>query len=103
MSAATDNGPQEEWDAVTFRKFAQLADEKPHAGVARMKIKVLFDREIEQAGVLSIGTGKIWYGELVGGLRHVRDPDLQGAKFGFEFDTFMVDSQIYLPWYTATC
>lgn len=99
-SVATDNGRQEEWDEITYHKFGYLADNVPEAGVQRMDIRAFYDSPIEKAGVLSQGTGKIWYEKLVGGLRLVpksQTPD--GAFFGYEMSTFLINVQVYLPWY----
>jgi len=99
LSVATDNGRQEAWDAVTYAKFGELADEAREAGVLRMPIRAVFDNAWEEAGVLSEGTGRVWYGGLVGGLRVVEGGELpEGARCGFECDSFVVDVTRYLPW-----
>lgn len=64
-----------------------------------MPVKSIYDSSVEDAGVLSDGTGKVWYEKLVGGLRWLEDEDLQGAQVGFEFDTWMIDTSVYLGWY----
>jgi D-amino-acid oxidase len=96
LSVATDGGRAEARDAVTYVKFGELADGKPEAGVRRMPIRAMFDKEREEAGVLS-PDGKVWYEELVGGLREVKELP-EGVKFGYELDTFVVDVTTYLPW-----
>ncbi|OBT51886.1 hypothetical protein VE04_07910 [Pseudogymnoascus sp. 24MN13] len=96
LSVATDGGRAEARDAVTYVKFGELADGRPEAGVRRMPIRAMFDKEREEAGVLS-PDGKIWYEELVGGLREVKELP-EGVKFGYELDTFVVDVTTYLPW-----
>lgn len=53
LSVATDNGRQESWDEVTYKKFGYLADNVPEADVTRMPIRAIFDNEPENAGVLS--------------------------------------------------
>lgn len=98
LSVATDNGPQESWDRVTYLKFKGLAENK-EVGIYKMPITAIYDSVIEEAGVLSQGTGKIWYEELVGGIKMLESRELpEGARFGCELDTFVVDTQVYLPW-----
>ena len=63
-----------------------------------MEIRSLFDSAIEDAGVFSEGTGKIWYEELVGGLRKVKEEELQGAVFGYDMDSFQIEVPVYLGW-----
>lgn len=102
LSVATDNGPQEAWDAVAFEKFAQLASAVPESGVLRMDLHAFFDNRIEDAGVLSKDTGKIWYGDLVEGFRLLGLEELrEGANFGFECSSFVIDVSRYLPWYVC--
>jgi D-amino-acid oxidase len=101
LSVATDNGPQESWDRVTYLKFKDLVAGKrsTEVGIYKMPITAIYDSEIQEAGVLSQGTGKIWYESLVGGVRMLEGKELpQGARFGCELDTFVVDTQVYLPW-----
>jgi D-amino-acid oxidase len=102
-SVATDNGIQESWDAVTYRKFAELADHVPETGIRRMELRSLYDRDIKDAGVLSEGTGKVWFEELVGGLRMLGEEELKstGAVFGWDWDSFVINVQTYLPWYVV--
>ncbi len=104
MSVATDNGRQESWDEVTYGKLGYLADNVPEADVTRMPIRAIFDNERENAGVLSQGTGKIWYDELTGGIRPVDEKELpRESKFGFEIDTFVMNVTSYLPWLQTEC
>lgn len=99
LSTATDNGRQEEWDAVTYRKFSHLAKRGNETGVRGLKIRASFDSVREEAGIFSEGTGKVWYEELVGGLRWLEETDrAEGSKCGFECASFVVDVQVYLPW-----
>jgi glycine/D-amino acid oxidase-like deaminating enzyme len=99
-SVATDNGVQESWDEITYHKFGDLADHVPEAGVRRMELRSLFDSRMEDAGVLSEGTGKVWFEKLVGGLRMVSEEELKktGAVFGWDWNSFVIDVQKYLPW-----
>jgi hypothetical protein len=71
------------------------------AGLGRMGMWAIFDESIEEAGVLTEETGKVWYDELVGGLRQLGGSELpKGANFGFEFpSTFRINTQVYLQWY----
>lgn len=99
LSVATDNGRQESWDRVTYLKFKELAARFAEVGVYDMPITAIYDSVIEDAGVLSTGTGKIWYEDLVGGVRMLGEGELpEGAKFGCDLKTFVVDTQVYLPW-----
>jgi len=113
LSTATDNGRMESWDEVTYKKFEEFSEERKECGVRRMGIKAFFDNRIEEAGVLSRGTGKVWYENLVGGLRWMGEEELEevrrrdtrkgeGPVFGFECASFVVDVQVYLPWYVIS-
>ncbi len=66
----------------------------------RMELRSLFDSRMEDAGVLSEGTGKVWFEKLVGGLRMVSEEELKktGAVFGWDWNSFVIDVQKYLPW-----
>lgn len=101
-SMATDNGPLEGYDRVTFNRFAKMVDEGLGnvVGVGRMGLRAIFDAEIEQADVLSQGTGKVWYEDLVG-MSYLDQRDLpEGAVFGLDFkSTFRLNTQVYLNWY----
>ena len=98
-SFAVDNGRHERWDAVTYRKLGQLADNSPESGVRRVELRKLFDLPIDQAGVYSEGTERIWYEELVGGFRHVPKNELrEGNCFGFDYASYVIDIVLYLPW-----
>ncbi|KAF2470995.1 nucleotide-binding domain-containing protein [Lindgomyces ingoldianus] len=98
-SMAHDNGPLEKYDEVTFHKFSQIAEQHPEAGVGRMGMWGVFDALIEDTGILTPETGKVWYEELVG-LRALEENELpSGAKFGLEFaSTFRINTQVYLGW-----
>lgn len=99
LSAASDNGRQEEWDAVTYRRFSALAANVKEAGVEKMPIRAVFDNSIEESGVLSQGTGKVWYEKLVGGLKVLEKSEVpEGASWAMELDTFVINVQSYLPW-----
>lgn len=101
LSIALDNGRQESWDKITFEKFLVLAKDSNLTGIERMEIRAIYDRPFEQAGVLSETTNSIWYESLVGGLRMIPQNFLPvGAQFGYDADTFVVNTQVYLPWYT---
>lgn len=70
--------------------------------MTRMPIRAIFDNKPENAGVLSQGTGKIWYEKLAGGIRDVAKSQLpKESNFGFEIDTFIVNVTSYLPWYLS--
>lgn len=100
---AHDNGPLEHYDRVTFQRFAKMVDEQgigEEIGIGRMGMWGIFDEPIEKAGVLSDGIGKLWFGELVGGLRELNGEELPGgAAFGLDFgSTFRINTQVYLNW-----
>jgi D-amino-acid oxidase len=101
LSVATDNGRQEEWDLVTYKKLEKLAHHVPHSGVKALPIRAFYDSALENAGILSEETRKIWYESLTG-LRMLEDAEVEvnakGAKFGYECSSFVIDVQIYLPW-----
>jgi hypothetical protein len=125
-SMAHDNGPLEKYDEVTFHRFGELIDGrsvfgcqtlKPgetegvdgvngggnEAGLGRMGMWGVFDAPIEETGILTEETGKVWYDELVGGLKNLGETELpKGATFGFEFpSTFRINTQVYLQWYVV--
>jgi hypothetical protein len=60
-------------------------------------------RPIEQTGILTEKTGKIWYEDLVGGVRELGKEELPpGAVFGLDFQrTFVINTQVYLNWYVS--
>lgn len=99
-SFAHDNGPLEHYDRVTFHKFSELVEKHPEAGIGRMGMWGVFDSPLEEAGLLTAETGKIWYEELVGGLRTLEEKELpEEAVFGVEFgSTFRIDTQKYMGW-----
>ncbi|ORY16616.1 hypothetical protein BCR34DRAFT_584275 [Clohesyomyces aquaticus] len=102
-SMAHDNGPLEKYDEITFHKFEQISKEQPQAGIEKMGMWGIFDSPIEEAGILSEGTGKIWYEELVGGLRKLGENEGPKDKvFGLEFGgTWRINTQVYLAWLQA--
>ncbi|CAG9985016.1 unnamed protein product, partial [Clonostachys byssicola] len=102
ISSATDNGPQEEWDRVTYLKFQELAKTHPECGIEAMDLRSVYEDDIENVDLLSQTTNKIWYNDLVGGIRYLPKEELpQGTKFGFEVSTFVINVQKYLPWLQA--
>jgi hypothetical protein len=125
-SMAHDNGALEKYDRITFHRFGDLIDGKSvfgcqtlkageaqsvdsvngagnEAGLGRMAMWGVFDAPIEETGILTEETGKVWYDELVGGLRNLGEHELpKGATFGLEFpSTFRINTQVYLQWYVA--
>ncbi|KAJ4987583.1 FAD dependent oxidoreductase [Stagonosporopsis vannaccii] len=112
-SMANDNGPLEKYDEVTFRAFGALMDgqnvhgcqvvkkgEGNEAGLGRQQMWAVLDAPIEETNLQTPATGRIWYDELVGGLRHLTEDELpEGAVFGLEFpSTFRINTQVYLQW-----
>ncbi|KAF2681069.1 D-amino-acid oxidase-like protein [Lentithecium fluviatile CBS 122367] len=104
-SMANDNGPLEHYDRVTFSRFAEMVEQGlgEEVGIGRMGMWGVFDAKIEETGILSRGTGRVWYEELVGGLRNLDEQELpKGAVFGLDFkSTFRINTQIYLEWLQA--
>ncbi|CAG8947946.1 unnamed protein product [Penicillium salamii] len=99
ISCATDNGCEEQWDKDTYQMFEKIVLSHPEAGIENMSIRSIYDDEIEKVGILSDFTGKIWYDKLVGGLHYLAQEELpDGAKFGFDAQTFVINVQVYLPW-----
>ncbi|KAG5655305.1 hypothetical protein KAF25_010457 [Fusarium avenaceum] len=99
VSCATDNGLEEEWDRVTYLKFGKLSRSSPESGVRRMNLRSLYDEEKEKVNILSQSTQRIWYDDLVQGIQYIDHEELpQGAKFGFEISTFVLDTPKYLSW-----
>ncbi|USP79390.1 D-amino-acid oxidase [Curvularia clavata] len=62
--AATDNGPQQDYEAITYRKFKNLCSERPECGIKPMQIKWHYEVPIEEAGILTPATGKLWFEDL---------------------------------------
>lgn len=115
-SMANDNGPLENYDRITFQRFGELMDgrsvhgcrvvksgEGNEAGLGRQQMWAVLDAPIEQTNLLTPQTGRIWYDELVGGLRYLDEKELpEGAVFGLEFpSTFRINTQVYLQWYVT--
>ncbi|KAH9880602.1 hypothetical protein IAQ61_000896 [Plenodomus lingam] len=115
-SMATDNGPLEHYDRVTFNRFNALMDgdsvhgckaqkrgEGNEAGLGRMGMWAVFDTGKKEAGVFSVGTGKVWYEELVGGIGELgKDVLPEDAEFGMDIkSTFRINTQVYLQWLQA--
>jgi D-amino-acid oxidase len=113
-SMANDNGVLERYDEVTFKRFEELMDGKPvhgcralrggegnEIGLGRQEMWAVLDAPIEETNLVTPATGKIWYDELVGGLRNLSEEELpKGAVFGLEFPTtFRINTQVYLQWY----
>ncbi|KAL1861098.1 hypothetical protein Plec18170_001613 [Paecilomyces lecythidis] len=97
--AARDNGPQEDWEAITYRMFGELSSQRPEAGIQPMPIRWHYERPIDEVGIKTPATGKLWFEKLVGGLKKIEEKDLpRGCAFGFEMDSFVIDVQKYLPW-----
>jgi len=57
-------------------------------------------RPLEDAGVVTPETGKIWYEDLVGGIEPLSEEELpEGALTGLNFkSTFTINTQVYLQW-----
>lgn len=102
-SFARDNGPLEQYDRVTFDRWARMVDVEgigEEVGIGRMGYRAIFDTPLEESGILTEETGKIWYEELVGGLRKLGKDELpEGAAFGLDYkSSFRINTQVYLNW-----
>ncbi|KAF9874532.1 d-amino acid [Colletotrichum karsti] len=104
-SSANDNGLLESFDRVTFQRFQEIAKNVPEAGIKSSPLRMIFDQKIEDAGILSSGTGKLWYDDLVGGAVPLKRDELpEIAVFGLDLpSTFVINSQIYLQWLLEQC
>lgn len=104
QSVANDNGPLETYDRVTFAKFERLAAEHPECGIAQMGIRKYADAPIEESGMQSVGTRRVWYEDLVG-LKYLKKSELlPDAVFGVDIEkTWVVNTAIYLPWLMGQC
>ncbi|EEY17223.1 D-amino-acid oxidase [Verticillium alfalfae VaMs.102] len=68
--------------ALTLRRPAPV---EPRAGIQWSPLRMIFDQKIEDAAILSEGTGKLWYDELVGGVKAVAQGALPArAAFGLD-------------------
>ncbi|KAM0699011.1 hypothetical protein Q7P36_001057 [Cladosporium allicinum] len=102
--ASRDNGRQQDWDTITYRKFRQISTETPESGIEAMQIRFHYEKPIEEVGILTPATGKLWFEELVGGLEAIGEGELPaGTVFGFEMASFVINVQMYLPWLQAEC
>ena len=64
-----------------------------------MNIRFHYDRPIDEVGIKTPATGKLWFEDLVGGLTKIQGDALpEGTAFGFEMASFVIDVQKYLPW-----
>jgi D-amino-acid oxidase len=64
-----------------------------------MNIRFHYEQPLEEVGIITPSTGKLWFEDLVGGLKPIEKDELpDGAAFGFEMATFVLDVQRYLPW-----
>lgn len=102
-SFAHDNGPLEKYDRATFNAWLQIAKEHADAGVGLMPMRGIYDSAIEDADILTEETGKLWYEDLMQGVRTLGKEELPaGAVFGLDFgNTFRVNTQVYLQWLLA--
>ncbi|GKT74199.1 FAD dependent oxidoreductase [Colletotrichum tofieldiae] len=104
-SSANDNGLLESFDRVTFKRFREIAKNTPEAGIKSSPLRMIFDQKIEDAEILSKGTGKLWYEDLVGGTVPLSMDELpERAVFGLDVpSTFVINTQIYLQWLLDQC
>jgi hypothetical protein len=54
----------------------------------------------EDAGIVTPETGKIWYEDLVGGIKTLDESVMpEGAVYGIDVKaTFRINTQVYLQW-----
>ncbi|OLN85393.1 D-amino-acid oxidase 1 [Colletotrichum chlorophyti] len=104
-SSANDNGLLESFDRVTFERFREIAKSTPEAGIKSSPLRMIFDQKIEDAEILSQGTGNLWYDDLVGGTVPLKKEELpEKAVFGLDVpSTFVINTQIYLQWLLERC
>ncbi|KAH3969704.1 hypothetical protein HBI56_060690 [Parastagonospora nodorum] len=102
--AARDNGPHEDMEAITYRKFGELSATRPECGIKPMNIRWHYEQAIDEVGIKTPATGKLWFEELVGGLTEIPKEELpDGCAFGYEMASFVIDVQKYLPWLQTEC
>ncbi len=82
-----------EYDRVTYIKLLQIAAESPESWVQRLPLRIFSDTD-------SLVKQKPWFEELVGGTTHVTSDELPpGAKAGFDMNSFMINTSVYLAWW----
>ena len=65
-----------------------------------MNIRFHYEKPIDEVDILTPATGKLWFEELVGGLQEIEKEELpEGTVFGFEMASFVINVQMYLPWW----
>ena len=64
-----------------------------------MQIRWHYEQPIDEVGIKTPATGKLWFEKLVGGLEKIPEEELpSGTAFGYEMASFVIDVQRYLPW-----
>ncbi|KAK7219723.1 hypothetical protein V2G26_007726 [Clonostachys chloroleuca] len=95
--AARENGPPEDWEAIGYRKLKELASMRPESGVQPMNIRWHYERPIDEVGIKTPETGKLWFEQLVGVLAKIDEEDLpERTSFGFEMASFVINVRRYL-------
>lgn len=89
-------GCQAAYEQASFWRFLDL---DPRSGVKRFPLRLLYDDEdIKKHGKKKLQ--QKWYQNLVGGVKEVNAVDLPTwATLGLDVTTFMINPNIYLPWY----
>lgn len=65
-----------------------------------MNIRWHYEQPIDEVGIKTPATGKLWFRDLLGGLTDLPKEELpSGCAFGYEMASFVIDVQRYLPWY----
>lgn len=99
LSIANETQPLHKWEKETYHRFTRIASQSKAAGVQKMDINAFYDNKPEEAGIYAPGATKLWYDELVGGVRMIAMEDLpKGTSFGYTASSFVINTQAYLAW-----
>lgn len=81
-----------EYDAVSFKKFLQIAVQTPESGVKTTPMRVVYNDD-------EVRNKPLWYGEVVGGIKEAPKDELPvGAVMGLDMQSFMINTVAYLTW-----
>lgn len=70
---------------------------RPESGVQPMNIRWHYERPIDEVGIKTPETGKLWFEQLVGVLAKIDEEDLpERTSFGFEMASFVINVRRYL-------
>ncbi|KAE8552664.1 hypothetical protein EYB25_004043 [Talaromyces marneffei] len=86
-----------EYDKIAFERFLQIARESPESGVKRFPMRLVFGPEHDRS------KAGLWFEKLVGGIVDVPKDELpEGAGWGIDLVTFMVNPAVYCNWLFAS-